>query len=81
VSSFEQPRREEQAQSLRYLLGTQVMETFLIVLAVIALSWRPGAMRAAEPVMPVLEMELTAPEAVNVSVGQIRSLPDKLLLT
>ena len=33
------------------------METFLIVLAVIALSWRPGAMRAAEPVMPVLEME------------------------
>ena len=31
--------------------------------------------------MPVLEMELTAPEAVNVSVGQIRSLPDKLLLT
>ena len=65
------------------------METFLIVLAVIALSWRPGAMRAAEPVMPVLEMptnepkefEFTAPEAVNVSVGQIRSLPDKLLLT
>jgi hypothetical protein len=64
------------------------METFLIVLAVIALSWRPGAMRAA---MPVLEMEqptnepkefeFTAPEAVNVSVGQIRSLPDKLLLT
>jgi hypothetical protein len=33
------------------------METFLIVLAVIALSWRPGAMRAAEPEMPVLEME------------------------
>jgi len=65
------------------------METFLIVLAVIALSWRPGAMRAAEPVMPVLEQptnepkefEFTAPEAVNVSVGQIRSLPDKLLLT
>jgi hypothetical protein len=67
------------------------METFLIVLAVIALSWRPGAMRAAEPVMPALEMEqptnepkafeFTALEAVNVSVGQIRSLPDKLLLT
>ena len=48
-------------------------------------------MRAAEPIMPVLEMEqptneprefeCTAPEAVNVSVGQIRSLPDKLLLT
>jgi len=66
------------------------METFLIVLAVIALSWRPGAMRAAEPVMPVemerptsqpKEFEFTAPEAVNVSVGQIRSLPDKLLLT
>jgi hypothetical protein len=67
------------------------METFLIVLAVIALSWRPGAMRAAEPVMPLLEMErptnepkefeFTVPEAVNVSVGQIRSLPDKLLLT
>ena len=52
------------------------METFLIVLAVIALSWRPGAMRAAEPVMPV-----PAPEAVNVPVGQIRSFPDKLLLT
>jgi hypothetical protein len=34
-----------------------VMETFLIVLAVIALSWRPGATRAAEPAMPVLEME------------------------
>ena len=33
------------------------METFLIVLAVIALSWRPGSTRAAEPVMPVLEME------------------------
>jgi hypothetical protein len=68
------------------------METFLIVLAVIALSWRPGAMRAAESVMPVLdemeqptnepkEFEFTVPEAVNVSVGQIRSLPDKLLLT
>ncbi len=64
------------------------METFLIVLA--ALSWRPGAMRAAEPVMPVemerptnqpKKFEFTAPEAVNVSVGQIRSLPDKLLLT
>ena len=27
------------------------------------------------------EFEFTAPEAVNVSVGQIRSLPDKLLLT
>jgi hypothetical protein len=33
------------------------METFLIVLAVIALSWRPGAMRAAEPAIPVLQME------------------------
>jgi hypothetical protein len=33
------------------------METFLIVLAVIALSWRPGATHAAEPAMPVLEME------------------------
>jgi len=33
------------------------METFLIVLVVIALSWRPDAMRAAEPEMPVLEME------------------------
>jgi hypothetical protein len=33
------------------------METFLIVLAVIALSWRPGAMRAAEPAMPVIEAE------------------------
>jgi hypothetical protein len=35
------------------------METFLIVLAVIALSWRPGATHAAEAVMPVLEMEPT----------------------
>ncbi len=64
------------------------METFLIVLAVIALSWRPGAMRAAEPgnagAQPTnepKEFESTVPEAVNVSVGQIRSLPDKLLLT
>jgi hypothetical protein len=40
------------------------METFLIVLAVIALSWRPGAMRAAEPVMPVLEMEQPTNETV-----------------
>ena len=27
------------------------------------------------------EKEFTAPEAVNVTVGQIRDLPDKLLLT
>ena len=67
------------------------METFLIVLAVIALSWRPDAMRAADrkclcsrwsqPTNEPKEFEFTAPEAVNVSVGQIRSLPDKLLLT
>jgi hypothetical protein len=49
------------------------METFLIVLAVIALSWRPAQRPLlAETTMPMIETE---------SVGQIRSLPDKLLLT
>jgi hypothetical protein len=48
------------------------METFLIVLAVIALSWRPAQRLPAETTMPMIETE---------SVGQIRSLPDKLLLT
>jgi hypothetical protein len=54
------------------------METFLIVLAVIALSWRPAQRPLpAETTMPMIETE---PVDV-VSVGQIRSLPDKLLLT
>jgi hypothetical protein len=49
------------------------METFLIVLAVIALSWRPAQRPLpAETTMPMIETE---------PVVQMRSLPDKLLLT
>ena len=54
------------------------METFLIVLAVIALSWRPGAIALPSPAMPgsrgsrptnePKEFQFTAPEAVNVCV-------------
>jgi hypothetical protein len=35
------------------------METFLIVLAVIALSWRPGAMRTAEPDQGIVTLATT----------------------